>query len=79
MVIITPRSSNSFGSVSLTDPRLAALHAATNGYLINLSLQVQLGGNDKFGNLWCSALLSVYRKDEQTIGRWMAGIGRVRE
>lgn len=36
-------------SVSPT-PKLAALHAAANGYLINLSLQVQLGESDKLGN-----------------------------
>lgn len=50
-VIITSRSSSSFDSVSLTDPQLAALHAAANGYLINLSLQVQLGESDKLGNV----------------------------
>lgn len=78
-VIITSRSSNSFDSVSLNEPQLVALHAAANGYQINLSLQVQLGESDKLGNPWCSALLSVYRTDEQAMGRWMAGIGRVRE
>lgn len=36
-------------SVSPT-PKLAALHAAANGYLINLSLQVQLGESDKLEN-----------------------------
>lgn len=60
-VIITSRSPNSFDSVSLTDPKLEALHAAANGYLINLSLQVQLGESDKLGNPGCSALLSAYR------------------
>lgn len=79
MVIITSRSSNSFDSACLTDPQLAVLHASANGYLINLSLQVQLGESDKLGSLWGSALLSVYRKDELAMGRWMAGIGRVRE
>lgn len=77
-VIITSRSSNSFDSVSLTDPPMAVLHAATNSYLINLSLQVQLGESDKLGNLQCSALLNVYRKDEQgTGGGWqvLAALG----
>lgn len=54
-VIITCRSSNIFDSVSLTDSKAAALHAAPNGYLINLSLQVQLGESDKLGKLRCSA------------------------
>lgn len=77
-VIITSRSSNSFDSVSLTDHQLAVLRAAANGYLINLSLQVQLGQSDKLGNLGCSALLKVYRKDEQAMrGGWqvLAGLG----
>lgn len=53
---------------TLTDPNLAALHAATNGYLINLSPQVQLGDNDKLEDLWCSTFISMNRKDEQAIG-----------
>jgi len=78
-VIITSRSSNSFDSVSLADPQLAELHTATNGYLINLSLQVQLLESDKLGNPLWTALLNVYRKDEHAMeGGWwqvLAGLG----
>lgn len=57
-VIITCRSSNISDSVSLTDSEAAALQAAPNGYLINLSLQVQLGESDKLGKVRRWALLS---------------------
>lgn len=76
MVIITWRSSDSFDSAGLTNPQLTVLHAATNGYLINLSLQVHLGQSDKLGNVLCSALLNVDRKDEQPMGGgWQALAG----
>lgn len=79
-VIITSSSSSSFfASANLSDSKPAALHAAANGYLINLSLQVQLGQSDKLGNLRCSVLLSVYKMGKQAVGRWTAGIGRVSE
>lgn len=78
MVIITWRSSDSFDSVSLTDPQLAVFHGASNGYLINLSTQVQLGESDKLRNPLCSALFNMYRKDERAMGggcQVLAGLG----
>lgn len=82
-VIITWRSSNIFDSVGLGDSAAAAaaaaaLHAAPNGYLINLSLQVQLGESDKLGKLWRLELLSACRMhgragDEEEDGSYRQG------